>query len=135
MEKIIAYCGLNCYNCPVFLATKNDDDVAREKTAAMWAEQFGFDLKPEDIKCWVWWSKNFENWIKTFINLIRQKKMKVNFTISCRIDDIDIDIIKELISIGLKRIYIGIESGIPRALKLFNKNIRIYNYFKTNSPL
>lgn len=51
MEKMIAYCGLNCYNCAVFLATKNDDDVAREKTAAMWAEQFGFDLKPEDINC------------------------------------------------------------------------------------
>ena len=23
-------------------------------------------LKPEDVKCWVWWSKNFKDWIKTF---------------------------------------------------------------------
>ncbi len=23
-------------------------------------------LKPEDVKCWVWWSKNFEDWIKKF---------------------------------------------------------------------
>ncbi|MFX1377941.1 MAG: DUF1848 family protein [Promethearchaeota archaeon] len=23
-------------------------------------------LKSEDVKCWVWWSKNFEDWIKKF---------------------------------------------------------------------
>ena len=51
MPEMIAYCGLNCSKCPTFLATRNDDDVAREKTAAMYAEKFGFDLKPEDINC------------------------------------------------------------------------------------
>ncbi|KJS16181.1 MAG: hypothetical protein VR69_09780 [Peptococcaceae bacterium BRH_c4b] len=51
MSKMIAYCGLVCSNCPTFLATKNDDDVARAKTAAFCAEKFGFDLKPEDINC------------------------------------------------------------------------------------
>jgi len=51
MSKMIAYCGLVCSNCPTFLATQNDDDIAREKTAALYAEKFGFDLKPEDINC------------------------------------------------------------------------------------
>jgi hypothetical protein len=23
-------------------------------------------LKPEDVRCWVWWSKNFKAWIKTY---------------------------------------------------------------------
>ena len=23
-------------------------------------------LLPEDVKCWVWWSKNFEDWIKSY---------------------------------------------------------------------
>ncbi len=23
-------------------------------------------LKPDDVKCWVWWSKNFEKWIEVF---------------------------------------------------------------------
>ena len=23
-------------------------------------------LKPEDVKCWVWWSKNFEKWIEKY---------------------------------------------------------------------
>ena len=48
---MIAYCGLVCSSCPTFLATQNDDDSAREKTAAFYTEKFGFNLKPEDINC------------------------------------------------------------------------------------
>ncbi|MCK5312926.1 MAG: DUF3795 domain-containing protein [Desulfobacteraceae bacterium] len=51
MSKMIAYCGLVCSTCPTFIATKNDDDTARKKTAIFYSEQFGFDLKPEDINC------------------------------------------------------------------------------------
>ena len=51
MEKMIAYCGLVCSDCPTFLATINDDDVARVKTAALYSEKFGFNLNPEDINC------------------------------------------------------------------------------------
>jgi len=25
-------------------------------------------LKPEDVKCWMWWSKNFDNWIDLYQN-------------------------------------------------------------------
>jgi len=51
MEKMVAHCGLVCSNCPTFLATQNDDDVARAKTAAFYAEKYGFNLKPEEINC------------------------------------------------------------------------------------
>lgn len=51
MKKMIAYCGLVCSSCPTFLATQNNDDVAREKTAALYSEKFGFNLKPEEISC------------------------------------------------------------------------------------
>jgi hypothetical protein len=51
MSQIIAYCGLVCSNCPTFLATQNDDDIARAKTAALYSEKFGLDLKPEEINC------------------------------------------------------------------------------------
>ncbi len=39
MSKMIAYCGLVCSDCPTFLATRNDDDAAREKTADLYAEK------------------------------------------------------------------------------------------------
>ena len=51
MEKMIGCCGLVCTSCPTYLATQSDDDVARERTAALYSEKFGFDLKPEDINC------------------------------------------------------------------------------------
>ena len=51
MQPMIAYCGLVCSNCPTFLATQNDDDIAREKTARYYSEKFGFNLKPEEINC------------------------------------------------------------------------------------
>ncbi len=51
MSDMIAYCGLVCSKCPTFLATKNDDDDARERTAAFYAEKFGLKLEPEDINC------------------------------------------------------------------------------------
>jgi hypothetical protein len=35
---MIAYCGLVCSNCPAFLATKNNDNTAREKVAAFYQE-------------------------------------------------------------------------------------------------
>jgi len=51
MKKMIAYCGLNCYECPAFIATKNDDNAKRKETAELWSKQFGQEIKPEDINC------------------------------------------------------------------------------------
>jgi len=48
---MIACCGLVCPDCPAFLATKYDDDAARATTAAVWAEKYGLNVKPEDVNC------------------------------------------------------------------------------------
>jgi hypothetical protein len=51
MLKMIACCGLVCASCPTYLATQNDDDDARAKTADLYSKRFGFSLTPEDINC------------------------------------------------------------------------------------
>ena len=51
MKQMIAHCGLVCSSCPTFLATQNNDDAAREKTAALYSEKFGLNLKPNEINC------------------------------------------------------------------------------------
>ena len=51
MEKMISYCGINCAECPAFLAHKNNDQALREKTAGEWKKAHGFDFKPEMINC------------------------------------------------------------------------------------
>ena len=51
MTEMIACCGLVCSSCPTYLATQNDDDEARAKTAAFYAKEYGFNLRPEEINC------------------------------------------------------------------------------------
>ncbi len=51
MKELIAFCGLDCERCEAFIATKNDDDVLREKVAKEWSELNGVDITPEMINC------------------------------------------------------------------------------------
>ncbi len=51
MDKMIAFCGLVCTECPAFIATQKDDDEERRKVAEMWSSEFKAKLKPEDINC------------------------------------------------------------------------------------
>ncbi len=51
MSEMIAYCGLVCYSCPQYIATQNDDDIAREQIAKQIAEKYGLIYKPEEINC------------------------------------------------------------------------------------
>ena len=40
MEKMIAYCGLVCTDCPAYIATQADDRAALERVAAQWREEY-----------------------------------------------------------------------------------------------
>ena len=51
MEQIVGYCGIICSECPAFIATKNNDDEARKKTAEEWSKMFNAEIKPEHINC------------------------------------------------------------------------------------
>jgi len=51
MEKMIAFCGIVCTECPAFLATQKDDDDGRRKIAESWSKQYNADINPEDINC------------------------------------------------------------------------------------
>ncbi len=51
MDNLMAYCGLNCSQCPTFLATQQDDRKAKETVAALWSKQFAMKLTAQDISC------------------------------------------------------------------------------------
>ena len=50
------------------------------------------------------------------------RELKINFQFSCRIDQLDEDFIRKIKSSGCVNLYLGIESGSDRILKLINKN-------------
>ena len=51
MNDFIAYCGLDCETCDARLATVNNDDLLRLKTAKLWSELNGADITAEMINC------------------------------------------------------------------------------------
>ncbi len=51
MKDLIGYCGLDCEKCDAYLATINNDQALREKTAKLWAELNNAPILPEHINC------------------------------------------------------------------------------------
>jgi hypothetical protein len=53
MNEIIAYCGLYCHSCPIYLATREMDEEKRYKMrvdiARQIKEHYGQESKPEDV--------------------------------------------------------------------------------------
>ena len=47
----IAFCGLDCEKCDAYIATVNDDQALREKTAKLWAEANQAPITAEMINC------------------------------------------------------------------------------------
>ena len=50
MEKIIAYCGICCSECPAYMATQKDDREEIKKVAKEWSSE-AMSFNPEDIYC------------------------------------------------------------------------------------
>ena len=44
-------CGLDWAECPTYIATQNDDDVARAEAATYVSEKIGVALRPEQMNC------------------------------------------------------------------------------------
>ncbi len=50
MASIIAYCGLNCAECPAYIATQSGDTIALEKLTAEWSTP-GYPVTADDLLC------------------------------------------------------------------------------------
>ena len=38
MNKMIAFCGLDCTKCDAYIATQTNDDALRAQTAKLWSK-------------------------------------------------------------------------------------------------
>jgi len=65
------------------------------------------------------------NRIKDFCRIILEKKIKISWTCETRVDNISKDLLKLMSDAGCKALYLGVESGSKKILKLLNKNINI----------
>lgn len=78
MEKIMAYCGITCSDCPTFMATKMNDDAERKRVAELGTKEYGHPFKtknsPRAIEDIVIETKGLR---KTFISKERGGKKEV----------------------------------------------------------
>jgi len=85
MDKMIAFCGLICTECPAFIATRKDDDKEREKVAKVWSKEYKCDMKTEDINCdgCLEESGRLFNYCKTceIRSVGRKRKLKIVLTV------------------------------------------------------
>lgn len=60
-----------------------------------------------------------------FCNLLIEKNLNIEFNIICKVKDADDELLKKLKEAGLAKIFLGIESGVQRMLKTFNKGVTV----------
>ena len=51
MNKKFGYCGLNCSECDAYIATINNDQDLKEKTAKLWARLNNTPITADQINC------------------------------------------------------------------------------------
>ncbi len=64
-----------------------------------------------------------KRWVSEFLIELKKRKLdrEIGWRISCRIDDIEEEMLKKMIASGLLCVYIGIEAGNDASLKVYNK--------------
>lgn len=48
---MLAHCGLNCSKCEAYLATQENNDEKRAKTAETWSKMYHAEITPAQINC------------------------------------------------------------------------------------
>lgn len=66
-------------------------------------------------------------WIDDFASELKKRKLaeQIIWRISCRVDEVDAELMRRLKDVGLAVLYIGIESGSNQGLRTFNKGYTV----------
>ena len=56
---------------------------------------------------------------------ILDRRLEIDYALECRVDNVDPELFQLLKESGLKRVFLGIESGVQRALDTFNKGVTV----------
>lgn len=72
-------------------------------------------------------------WVEDFISELKRKKIaeEIIWRVSCRIDDIDSDMISKMMDVGLMSVYLGIESGNNQGLVTYNKHYTVDDIYRS----
>lgn len=82
-------------------------------------------------------TKSQNTWTLQFIDELISKKLAGNIAwrMSCRIDDIEKNVLKKLMDVGLICVYLGIESADDTNLKIYEKKYTVQDIYKAIDAL
>jgi len=69
-------------------------------------------------------------YVKSFADELNSRALNIKFELMCRADTVQRDVMNTLKSVGLQKVFLGIESFDPKQLKRFNKNITLRQNLK-----
>lgn len=74
-----------------------------------------------------------QQWIQDFARELTKRRLAdhILWRISCRVDEVDSELLTPLKEAGLTWLYLGIESGSNQGLKTFNKHYTVDDIYKT----
>ncbi len=76
--------------------------------------------------------------VKDIVDGLSNAGIQATFKAQCRAEDLlhfDVDFLKKLRSVGFEKLFVGIESGSDRILKLINKKITINQAYEVDAKL
>lgn len=69
-------------------------------------------------------AKNMDRAMR-FVEEMKARKLEITFTIECRVDEADENVLRALMEVGLVRVFMGLESGVQTQLDRYNKRISV----------
>jgi len=70
------------------------------------------------------------NYVDEFASELEKRNLKIKFELMCRADTVHKKVMARLKSVGLQRVFLGLESFDAKQLKRFNKNISVRQNLK-----
>jgi len=82
-------------------------------------------------------ARRHRDWLDTFVRRLEHAGLakEILWRISCRIDDINAEMLRRMQAAGLASVYLGIESGSDHGLKTFNKGYRVADVYRSLDTL
>jgi len=88
INNLFAPCGLDCETCDARIATVNNNDELRARTAAKWCQMNNTDvIKPEHINCLGCMSEGVKTMFCTSMCQVRKCCLSKGFTSCAQCDD------------------------------------------------
>ena len=81
--------------------------------------------------------RRHRDWLNNFVWRLEQAGLgqEILWRISCRVDDINAEMLRRMQAAGLASVYLGIEAGSDHGLKTFNKGYKVADVYRSLDTL